>query len=382
MVFGCFGSVADELHFCLCPGLVASRFVPTYLPTYCGPLPVCFNGFEGAVSAACGRVANAPFFGLPELGFRWCLAVSDPLPTSFIFAFVQAWLRHGFCPPICPPTAVLYLSVLTVSKVQFQQCGRVANAPFFGLPELGFRWCLAVSDPLPTSFIFAFVQAWLRHGFCPPIRPPTAVLNLSVLTVSKVQFQQRVEGLRTHRFLPCLSSDLGVSEPLSRSFIFAFVQVRLPHVFCPPICPPAAVLNLSVLTVSKVQFQHRVEGLRAHHFLPCLSSDLGGVWLFRIRCRRASFLPLSRLGCATYCGPLPVCFNGFEGAVSAACGRVANAPFFALPELGFRWCLAVSDPLPTSFIFAFVQAWLRHGFCPPICPPTAVLYLSVLTVLA
>ena len=192
----------------------------------------CFNGFEGAVSAPCGRVANAPFFGLPELGFRWCLAVSDPLPTSFIFAFVQAWLRHGFCPPICPPTAVLYLSVLTVSKVQFQQ---------------------------------------------------------------------RVEGLRTHRFLPCLSSDLG------------------------------------------------------------------GVWLFRIRCRRASFLPLSRLGCVTvfahlfaHCGPLPVCFNGFEGAVSAPCGRVASAPFFALPELGFRWCLAVSDPLPTSFIFAFVQAWLRH----------------------
>ena len=147
---------------------------------------------------------------------------------------------------------------------------------------------------------------------------------------------------------------------LPTSFIFAFVQVRLPHVFCLPTCPPTAVLYLSVLTVSTVQFQHRVEGLRTHRFLAGLSSDLGGVWLFRIRCRRASFLPLSKLGCPTffaylylptYCGPLPVCFNGFEGAVSAPCrGRVANAPFFGLPELGFRWRLAVSRCRRASFL--------------------------------
>ena len=193
--------------------------MPTYLPTYCGPLPVCFNGFEGAVSAPCRRVANAPFFGLPELGFRWCLA-------------------------------------------------------------------------LPTSFIFVFVQVRLPHVFCLPNGPPTAVLYLSVLTVSKVQFQHRVDGLRTHRFLACLSSDLG------GVWLFRILCRRAS--FLPLSRLPTAVLYLSVLTVSKVQFQHRVEGLRTRRFLACLSSDLGGVWLFRIRCRRAAFLPLSRLGCPTF----------------------------------------------------------------------------------
>ena len=276
MVFGCFGSVADELHFCLCPGLVASRF----LSTYCGHL-LLLRGFQrcpfGTVWKGCERAV----FGLPELGFRWCLAVSDPLPTSFIFAFVQAWLRHGFC----PPTAAIYFSLEGFKGALSAPCGRVANAPFlaclssdlggvwllrsvadelhfclcpglvasrflstycrgfqrcpfgtvwkgceravFGLPELGFRWCLAVSDPLPTSFIFAFVQAWLRHGFC----PPTAANYFSL------------EGFKGALSAPC------------------------------------RVANAP--------------------FLACLSSDLGGVWLFRIRCRRASFLPLSRLGCVT-----------------------------------------------------------------------------------
>ena len=150
------------------------------------------------------------------------MAVSDPLPTSFIFAFVQVTYRGPL--PVCFNGFEGAVSA---------PCGRVANAPFFGLPELGFRWCLAVSDPLPTSCIFAFVQ------------------------------------------------------------------VRLPHVFCLPTCPPTAVLYLSVLTVSMVQFQHRVAGLRTHGFLAC-RSDLGGVWPFRIRCQRASFLSLSRLSWSTF----------------------------------------------------------------------------------
>ena len=77
MVFGCFGSVADELHFCLCPGLVASRF----LPTYCGHL-LLLRGFQrcpfGSVWKGCERAV----FGLPELGFRWCLAVFRIMSSS------------------------------------------------------------------------------------------------------------------------------------------------------------------------------------------------------------------------------------------------------------------------------------------------------------
>ena len=278
-MFGCFGSVDDKLHFCLCPGLVASRF----LPTYCGHL-LLLRGFQRCPFGTAWKGCERAIFGLPELGFRWCLAVSDPLPTSFIFAFVQAWLRHGFC----PPTAAIYFSLEGFKGALSAPCGRVANAPFlaclssdlggvwlfrircrrasfclcpglvasrflstycghllllrgfqrcpfgtvwkgceravFGLPELRFRWCLAVSDPLPTSFIFAFVQAWLRHGFC----PPTAAIYFSL------------EGFKG-----------ALSAPRGR------------------------VANAP--------------------FLACLSSDLGGVWLFRIRCRRASFLPLSRL---------------------------------------------------------------------------------------
>ena len=36
------------------------------------------------------------------------------------------------------------------------------------------------------------------------------------------------------------------------------------------------------------------------HFLPCLSSDLGGVLLFRIHCQEAAVLRLSRLGCVRF----------------------------------------------------------------------------------
>ena len=43
-----------------------------------------FSGFEGALSAPCVGVANAAFFGFPELRFRWCLAFLHPLPTSVI----------------------------------------------------------------------------------------------------------------------------------------------------------------------------------------------------------------------------------------------------------------------------------------------------------
>ena len=136
-MFGCFGSVADELHFCLCPGLVASRF----LSTYCGHL-LLLRGFQrcpfGSVWKGCERAV----FGLPELGFRWCLAVSDPLPTSFMFAFVQAWLRHGFC----PPTAAIYFSLEGFKGALSAPCGRVANAPFLAClsSDLGGVWLFRI----------------------------------------------------------------------------------------------------------------------------------------------------------------------------------------------------------------------------------------------
>ena len=63
------------------------------------------------------------------------------------------------------------------------------------------------------------------------------------------------------------------------------------HVFC-------LVLGLSSspLGVPKVPLQP----LAKVRFLLRLSSDLGGVWLFRIHCPEAAVLPLSRLGCVTF----------------------------------------------------------------------------------
>ena len=59
VVFGLFGSVAHELHFCVCAGY---RLLICY-----GPLPMFFfYGFEAAVSAPCGRVANASFLACPS----------------------------------------------------------------------------------------------------------------------------------------------------------------------------------------------------------------------------------------------------------------------------------------------------------------------------
>ena len=90
-------------------------------------------------------------FGLPELGLLWCLAFSDPLPTSFIFVSVQV---IG-----CLSATVLYLCFfLRLRSCSFGTVWKGCERIVFGLPELGLLWCLAFSDPLPTSFIFVSVQ--------------------------------------------------------------------------------------------------------------------------------------------------------------------------------------------------------------------------------
>ena len=69
---------------------------------------------------------------------------------------------------------------------------------------------------------------------------------------------------------------------------FACIAEELDFCLCPlrhVFCPATALLCPSLLTVSKRTFRTRVEGLRTHRFWACLSSDLGGVWLFRMHCR-------------------------------------------------------------------------------------------------
>ena len=87
---------------------------------------------------------------------------------------------------------------------------------------LGFRWCLAFSGRVPTSFIFVLVPARLRYG-CSRV---TAAFALSLK-----------------------GSKGDVSTPAGT--------------------------------------------LANRAFLAFLGPDLGGVWLFRVNCRRASFLAIS-----------------------------------------------------------------------------------------
>ena len=134
-----------------------------------------FLGSVGNVSrvfCAYGFVAFLIRFGL---GFRWCLAVSGRLPTSFIFVFVPARLRDGCCFRTCLSSGLqicdaggyfffFFFFLGSVGNVSRVFCLRFRSVLIrFGL---GFRWCLAVSGRLPTSFIFVFVPARLRDGCC------------------------------------------------------------------------------------------------------------------------------------------------------------------------------------------------------------------------
>ena len=155
---------ASFLSLCRLPHVFCP---PMCSPTaVCGPVPVCFK-------APCGQVANVLFFALPELGLCWRLAFSDPLPTSFIFVSVQVRLPHDFCPPMCSPSGCRCVRLcLRTGPLVFSSRGSkgATSAPgewsFFALPEPGFRWCSAVSDPLPSGCRFAFVRSRLRHVFC------------------------------------------------------------------------------------------------------------------------------------------------------------------------------------------------------------------------
>ena len=75
----------------------------------------------------------------------WCLAFSDPLPTSFIFVSVQV---IG-----CLSAAVLYQGFfLRLRSCSFGTVWKGCERIVFGLPELGLWWRLAFSDPLPAVF--------------------------------------------------------------------------------------------------------------------------------------------------------------------------------------------------------------------------------------
>ena len=87
-------------------------------------------------------------------------------------------------------------------------------------------------------------------------------------------------------------------------------------------------------------------------FLLCRSSVLSGVWLFRMRCRGAAFSASPARLRHVFC----LCTGALFFFLGGSKGAVLDPPqvlFFAVPELGFKWCCAVSHALPRSCVFGF-----------------------------
>ena len=105
-------------------------------------------------------------------------------------------------------------------------------------------------------------------------------LPMFFFTASKLQFRHRVEGLRTHRFWLArarLVVAFDFSDPLPAVFRTQPRSEGAGHKKC--------------FMDSKGDGKHFFWLV----FLACLSSACCGVWPFRIRCPRASFLCLCRL---------------------------------------------------------------------------------------
>ena len=266
-------------------GPVQVRWLTCY-----GPLPLCFDGFEAAVSAPCGRVANARFLaGLSsDLDGVWLFRISHPLPPNPIFVCVCAGSVAYTCYGPLPLCFDGFEAAVSAA------CGRVANARFLaGLSsDLDGVWLFRISHPLPPNPIFVCVCAGSVAYTC-----------YGPLPLCFDGFEAAVSAacgrVANARFLAGLSSDLDgvwlfrISHPLPPNPIFVCVCAGSVAYTCYgplPLCFDGFEAAVSAAC-------GRVANAR---FLLRLSSDLGGVWLFRTHCPEAAILPLSRLGCVTF----------------------------------------------------------------------------------
>ena len=199
---------------------------------------------------------------------------------------------------------------------------------------------MAVSHPLSRGCRFAFVQARLRHVFC---------LRTGAFFFSFRGSKGPLRPLATDRFLLRLSSDLG-GVWLFRIHCPEAAVLPLSRLGCVTFFVYVLGLFSSPLGVPKVPLRP----LAKVRFLLRLSSDLGGVWLFRIHCPEAAVLPLSRLGCVTF-------FLYVVGLSSSPLG-VPKVPLRPLAKV--RFLLRLSSDLGGVWLFRI------H------CPEAAVLPLS------
>ena len=346
MVFSRFGSIAKRLPLC------------AFVPIRTGPLVFSSRGSKGATSAP----GEWSFFALPEPGFRWCSAVSDPLPSGCR------------CVRLCLRTGPLVFS----SRGSKGATSAPGEWSFFALPEPGFRWCSAVSDPLPSGC--RCVRLCLRTG---PLvfssrcskGATSAPGEWSFFALPEPGFRwcsavsdPLPSGCRCVRLClrtgPLVFSSRGSKGATSAPGEWSFFALPEPGFrWCSAVSDPlpsgCRCVRLRLRTGPLV-FSSRgskgatsAPGERSFFALP----EPGFRW-----CSAVSDPLPSGCRCVRLClrtGPLVFSSRGSKGATSAP----GEWSFFALPEPGFRWCSAVSDPLPSGCRCAFVRSRLRHVFC-------------------
>ena len=132
--------------------------------------------------------------------------------------------------------------------------------------------------------------------------------------------------LANDHFLPRLSSDLG-GVLLFRIHCQEAAVLRLSRLGCVTFFVYVLGLFSCPLGAPKVPLRTPAND----HFLPRLSSDLGGVLLFRIHCQEAAVLRLSRLGCVMFFVYVLGLFSSPLGAPKVPLRTPANDHF--LPRL-------------------------------------------------
>ena len=200
----------------------------------------------------------------------------------------------------CQEAAVLRLSKLGCVTFFVYVLG-LSSSPL-GVPKVPLR--TPANDRFLPRLSSDLGGVWLFRIHC----QEAAVLRLSklgcvtffvyVLGLSSSPLGVPKEPLRTpanDRFLPRLSSDLG-GVWLFRIHCQEAAVLRLSKLGCVTFFVYVLGLSSSPLGFPKVPLRTPAND----RFLPRLSSDLGGVWLFRIHCQEAAVLRLSKLGCITF----------------------------------------------------------------------------------
>ena len=200
----------------------------------------------------------------------------------------------------CQEAAVLRLSRLGCAMFLVYVLG-LSSSPL-GVPKVPLRtpandhFLLRLSSDLGGVWLFrihcqeAAVLCLSRLG-CVTFLVYVLGLSSSPLGVPKVPLRTPAND----HFLLRLSSDLG-GVWLFRIHCQEAAVLRLSRLGCAMFLVYVLGLSSSPLGVPKVPLRTPAND----HFLLRLSSDLGGVWLFRIHCQEAAVLCLSRLGCAMF----------------------------------------------------------------------------------